>query len=29
VTDDWRALYREEPERITFVELGTHKELYE
>lgn len=28
VTDDWRALYREEPERIIFVELGTHDELY-
>jgi len=28
VTDDWRALYREEPERIIFVELGIHKDLY-
>jgi addiction module RelE/StbE family toxin len=28
VTDDWRALYREEPERFYFSELGTHDELY-
>jgi addiction module RelE/StbE family toxin len=28
ITGDWRALYREETERIIFVELGTHKELY-
>lgn len=28
VTDDWRALYRIEAERIIFVELGTHQELY-
>jgi addiction module RelE/StbE family toxin len=28
VTEDWRALYRREPERIIFVELGTHEELY-
>lgn len=28
VTDDWRAIYREEAERIIFVELGTHEELY-
>lgn len=28
VTDDWRALYRIELERIIFVELGTHEELY-
>lgn len=28
ITDDWRALYREEPERIIFVELGTHDQLY-
>lgn len=28
VTDDWRALYREEQERIVFVELGTHDKLY-
>ena len=28
VTDDWRALYREEPERILFMELGTHPQLY-
>lgn len=24
VTDDWRALYRQESERIIFVDLGTH-----
>ena len=28
VTEDWRALYRTEPERIIFVELGTHEQLY-
>ena len=28
VTDDWRALYRRERERIIFVELGTHDQLY-
>ena len=28
VTDDWRALYREELERIIFVDLGTHQDLY-
>jgi proteic killer suppression protein len=28
VTDEWRALYRTEPERIIFVELGTHDDLY-
>jgi len=28
VTPDWRALYREEPERIIFVDLGTHEQLY-
>ena len=28
VTDDWRALYRTEPERIIFVEIGTHDQLY-
>lgn len=28
ITDDWRALYREEEERVVFVELGTHKQLY-
>jgi addiction module RelE/StbE family toxin len=28
ITDDWRALYREERERIIFVELGTHAQLY-
>jgi addiction module RelE/StbE family toxin len=28
VPDDWRALYRKERERIIFVELGTHDQLY-
>jgi len=28
VTEDWRALYRSEPERIIFVEIGTHPQLY-
>jgi addiction module RelE/StbE family toxin len=28
VTGDWRALYRQEPGRIIFVAIGTHKELY-
>ena len=28
VTPDWRALYREEPERVIFVDLGTHDQLY-
>jgi addiction module RelE/StbE family toxin len=28
VTEEWRALYRREPERIIFVELGTHPQLY-
>jgi addiction module RelE/StbE family toxin len=28
VTEDWRALYRIEHERIIFVELGTHEQLY-
>jgi addiction module RelE/StbE family toxin len=28
VTGDWRALYRKERERVIFVDLGTHKELY-
>jgi addiction module RelE/StbE family toxin len=28
VTDDWRALYREEAERFFFSTLGTHGELY-
>jgi addiction module RelE/StbE family toxin len=28
VTGDWRALYRREHERIIFVELGTHDQLY-
>ena len=28
VTDDIRALYREVAERIIFIALGTHKELY-
>lgn len=29
VTGDWRALYRKERERIIFVDLGTHDQLYE
>jgi addiction module RelE/StbE family toxin len=29
VAEDWRALYREEPELIKFVALGTHEQLYE
>lgn len=28
VTEDWRAIYREEKDRILFITLGTHKELY-
>jgi addiction module RelE/StbE family toxin len=28
VTEDWRAIYREKPERIKFVALGTHDKLY-
>jgi addiction module RelE/StbE family toxin len=28
VTEDWRALYRQESERIMFTELGTHEDLY-
>jgi addiction module RelE/StbE family toxin len=28
ITDDWRALYRTESERIVFIELGTHEQLY-
>ena len=28
VTEDWRVLYKVEPDRIIFVELGTHEELY-
>ena len=28
VTEDWRALYREESERFVFSDLGTHEELY-
>ena len=28
VTEDWRALYREETERIIFIDFGTHEELY-
>jgi addiction module RelE/StbE family toxin len=28
VTEDWRALYREEKERIMFADLGTHEDLY-
>jgi addiction module RelE/StbE family toxin len=29
VTEDWRAIYREERERIIFADTGTHKTLYE
>jgi mRNA interferase YafQ len=28
VTGDWRALYRTENERIIFVDIGTHIDLY-
>jgi addiction module RelE/StbE family toxin len=28
VTSDWRALYRKEGERIIFIALGTHDQLY-
>ena len=28
VTDDWRALYQEEPKKLVFVNLGIHKDLY-
>jgi addiction module RelE/StbE family toxin len=28
VTEDWRAVYREEPERFLFMEVGTHSQLY-
>jgi addiction module RelE/StbE family toxin len=28
VTGDWRALYREEPERFVFMDIGTHETLY-
>jgi addiction module RelE/StbE family toxin len=28
VTEDWRALYREEAERFFFSDLGTHEKLY-
>jgi addiction module RelE/StbE family toxin len=28
VTEDWRVLYRTEPECIIFVEIGTHDQLY-
>jgi addiction module RelE/StbE family toxin len=28
ITDDWRALYRWEDQRIIFVRIGTHDELY-
>jgi addiction module RelE/StbE family toxin len=28
ITSDWRALYREDHERIYFAKLGTHEELY-
>jgi addiction module RelE/StbE family toxin len=28
VTEDWRAIYREESGRFYFSDLGTHEELY-
>jgi addiction module RelE/StbE family toxin len=28
VTGEWRALYRKERERIVFINLGTHDQLY-
>jgi addiction module RelE/StbE family toxin len=28
VTEDWRAIYREKPDRMKFVTLGTHPQLY-
>lgn len=28
VTGDWRALYRRDTQRIIFVDLGTHDQLY-
>jgi addiction module RelE/StbE family toxin len=28
VAEDWRAIYREKPDRIKFVALGTHPQLY-
>jgi addiction module RelE/StbE family toxin len=28
VTEDWRALFRQEKDRIIFAYLGTHDELY-
>jgi addiction module RelE/StbE family toxin len=28
VTDDWRALYRQESGRVIFVDIGTHDQLY-
>lgn len=28
VTEDWRAVYRKEGEKIIFTEFGTHKDLY-
>lgn len=28
VTQDWRALYRKERDRIIFVALGTHDQFY-
>lgn len=28
VDDDWRALYRKIDNRIIFIALGTHKQLY-
>jgi addiction module RelE/StbE family toxin len=28
VTDNWRALYRQESGRVIFVDIGTHDQLY-
>lgn len=28
ITEDWRAVYREEGERFLFVDIGTHETLY-
>jgi len=28
ITGDWRALYKEEYNKIVFVALGTHSQLY-
>jgi addiction module RelE/StbE family toxin len=29
VTGDWRAIYRTERERVIFMDIGTHEDLYE